>query len=119
MDANERGQYSVRRGERSGGSISFYDAETGDLVAHIADYTYFTSNPRWNDLPNSKHRIVWQPKSLPAGPELAGRLPPGEIEPAALIAALERPPAGEGLAAHVVELAGDRGAGPHRAEGLH
>ncbi len=108
MDANERGQYSVRRGERSGGSISFYDAETGDLVAHIADYTYFTSNPRWNDLPNSKHRIVWQPKSLPAGPELAGRLPPGEIEPAALIAALERPPAGEGLAAHVVELAGDR-----------
>ncbi|MYK52239.1 MAG: type I polyketide synthase, partial [Gemmatimonadetes bacterium] len=25
MDANERGQFSVRRGERSGGSISFYD----------------------------------------------------------------------------------------------
>ena len=108
MDANERGQYSVRRGERSGGSISFYDGETGDLVAHIENYTYFTSNPRWNDLPGSKHRIVWQPKSLPAGPELAGRLPPGEIEPAALIGALERPPAGEGLACHVVELAGDR-----------
>ena len=108
MDANERGQYSVRRGERSGGSISFYDAETGDLAAHIEDYTYFTSNPHWNDLPNSKHRIVWQPKSLPAGPELAGRLPPGEFGPAALIAALERPPAGEGHACHVIELAGDR-----------
>ena len=109
MNANERGQYSVRRGERSGGSISFYDRETGNLVAHIGEYTYFTSNPRWNDLPGSKHRIVWQPKFVPAGPLLTDRLPGGEITPAALIAALERPEqAATRYACHVVELAGER-----------
>ena len=108
MNANERGQYSVRRGERSGGSISFYDTETGDLVAHIGEYTYFTSNPRWNDLPNSKHRIVWQPKFIPASPALIDRLPGGEIEPAALIPAFEEPAEGELHSCHVVELAGER-----------
>ncbi len=109
MNANERGQYSVRRGERSGGSISFYDGETGELVAHIGEYTYFTSNPRWSDLPDSKHRIAWQPKFVPAGPLLVDRLPDGEIEPAALIAALERPERDvTRYACHVVELAGSR-----------
>ncbi len=109
MNANERGQYSVRRGERSGGSISFYDGDTGELVAHIGEYTYFTSNPHWNDLPDSKHRLAWQPKFVPAGQPLTDRLPDGEIEPAALIAALERPKRGaERYACHVVELAGNR-----------
>ena len=109
MNANERGQYSVRRGERSGGSISFYDGDTGELVAHIGEYTYFTSNPRWNDLPDSKHRIAWQPKFVPAGRPLIDRLPGAEIGPAALIAALERPKRGaERYACHVVELAGNR-----------
>ena len=108
MDANERGQYSVRRGERAGGSLSLYDSATGDLVAHIGEYTYFTSNPRWNDLPESKHRISWQPKFIPAGQQLADRLPEGEIGPAALIAALERPEQGQPYACHVVEFAGCR-----------
>ena len=108
LDVNERGQYSVRLGERSGGSISFYDGVTGDLVAYIDKYTYFTSNPRWNDVPDSKHVIVWQPKFIPDDPALADRLPQGEIEPAALIAALQRPERGEPRACHVVELAGDR-----------
>ena len=108
MNANERGQYSVRRGERSGGSISFYDTETGDLSAHIGEYTYFTSNPRWNDLPNSKHLIAWKPKFIPGGPALIDRLPRGEIKPAALIAALEKPPESEGHSCLVVELAGAR-----------
>ena len=108
MNANERGQYSVRRGERSGGSISFYDTETGELVAHIGEYTYFTSNPHWNDLPNSKHRIVWQPKFIPDGPALTNCLPDGEIEPAALIAALEAPGQAELHSCRVVELAGGR-----------
>ena len=108
MDANERGQHSVRRGERSGGSISFYDGATGDLIAHIREYTYFTSNPKWNDLLNSKHRISWQPKFVPTGQELGDRLPDGEIEPAALIAALEQPERGERYACHVIEFAGSR-----------
>ena len=108
MDANERGQYSVQRGERAAGAISFYDSATGHLVAHIGEYTYFTSNPRWNDLPNSKHEIAWQPKFIPGGRSLARTLPDGEIEPAALIAALEAAEWGEGLSCHVLELAGDR-----------
>ena len=108
MNANERGQYSVRRGERSGGSLSLYDSATGDLVAHIGEYTYFTSNPRWNDLPDSKHKVRWQPKFVPAGRALEERLPDGEIEPAALIAALERPEQGEPYACRIVEFAGCR-----------
>ena len=109
MDANERGQYSVRRGERSGGSISFYDSDTGDLVAHIREYTYFTSNPRWNDLTRSKHRISWQPKFLPTVQELEDWLPEGEITPAALISAVGCSDRGrQPVACHVVELAGDR-----------
>ena len=108
MDANERGQFSVRRGERSGGSISFYDSATGDLIAHIGKYTYFTSNPQWADLPHSKHRVSWQPKFVPAGQPLVDRLPDGEITPAALIAALEQPKRGESYVCHVVEFAGCR-----------
>ena len=109
MDANERGQYSVRPGERSGGSISFYDGDTGDLFAHIGEYVYFTSNPRWKDLPGSRHRIAWQPKFVAAGRPLTDRMPDGEIGPAALIAALERSgPGADSRACHVVELAGGR-----------
>ena len=109
MNANERGQYSVRRGERSGGSISFYDSDTGDLVAHIAEYTYFTSNPRWNDLTRSKHVISWQPKYLPGGQELEDWLPDGDITPAAMVLALGRAGRGKQPAArHFVELADNR-----------
>ena len=108
MDANDRGQYSVRRGERPGGSISFYDSATGDLIAHVGEYTYFTSNPQWADLPHSKHRVSWQPKFVPAGQSLVDGLPDGEIGPAELIAALEQPQRGESYVCHVVEFAGER-----------
>ena len=108
MDANERGQYSVQRGERAAGAISFYDSDTGHLIAHIGLYTYFTSNPRWNDLPKSKHEIVWQPKFVPEGNAFRDRLPEGEIEPAALIAALERADGDERYGCHVAEFAGSR-----------
>ena len=111
MDANERGQYSVQRGERAAGAISFYDSDTGHLIAHIGQYTYFTSNPRWNDLPKSKHEIAWQPKFVPEGKALQDRLPEGEVDPVALIAALERAGAGADggpHACHVAEFAGSR-----------
>ncbi len=108
MNANERGQFSVQRGERSGGSISFYDSATGDLIAYIGEYTYFTSNPQWADLPHSKHRVSYQPKFVPSGQSLVDRLPDGEIAPAALIAALEQPERGESYVCHVIELAGCR-----------
>ena len=107
-DVNELGQFTERRGERSGGSIRFYDSDTGDLIACIDAYVSFNSNPRWNELPQSKHVVSWQPKFVDNAQSLANRLPDGEIEPAAVIAALEQPGDGDRRVCHVVELAGDR-----------
>ena len=107
-DVNELGQFTERRGERSGGSIRFYDGATGDLVLCIDAYVSFNSNPRWNDLPHSKHIVSWQPKFVADAQSFLHRLPDGEIEPAALIAALEQPGDGDRYACHVVEFAGGR-----------
>ena len=108
LDVKERGQYSVRLGERSAGSIGFYDNDTCELVAYIGKYTYFTSNPRWNDALDSKHVVSWQPKSIPDGLELDELLPPGEIGPAELVSALQRPASGMSRSCRVLEVAGDR-----------
>ncbi len=109
-DINEQGQFTERRGERSGGSIRFYDGDTGDLVLCIDAYVSFNSNPSWNDRPNSKHAVRWQPKFVPEARALQSRLPEGEIEPGELIAALEQPADGRGdrHACHVIEIAGAR-----------
>ena len=108
-DINEQGQFTERRGERSGGSIRFYDGDTGDLVLCIDAYVSFNSNPSWNDRPHSKHAVRWQPRFVPEAGALRSRLQEGEVEPAALIAALEQP-GGEGgaYACHVIEVAGTR-----------
>ena len=106
-DVNELGQFTERRGERSGGSIRFYDSDTGDLVACIDAYVSFNSNPRWNDLPRSKHVVSWQPKFVAAEPPLTQVRPDGEFEPSALVAALERP-GSDRRACHVIEFAGGR-----------
>ncbi len=108
LDVNERGQYSVRLGERSGGSIGFYDGDTGELVAYIGKYTYFTSNPHWNDVLDSKHVVSWQPKFFPGGQGLDELLPSGEIGSAELIAAMQRPVSGMSRSCRVLEIAGDR-----------
>ena len=105
-DVDDKGQFSAPDGEGLSGSISFYDRSTGALVAHIPKYIHFDSNPRRADLPHSKHRIVWQPKFLPDARVLAERLPDGEIEPAALIAALEGSGRAERHCCRVLELAG-------------
>ncbi|MDE0050116.1 MAG: SDR family NAD(P)-dependent oxidoreductase [Rhodospirillales bacterium] len=107
-EVDDKGQYSVQTGEWVSGSLSCYDGATGDLVLHIEKYISFISNPRRVDLPHSKHRIAWQPKFVADGRAIAERLPEGEIEPAALIAALERPEdeGGDVRACHALEFAG-------------
>ena len=103
---DERGQFTIPLGEISLGSLAFYDSETGLLVAHVGQYCSFNSNPKWNELPHTKHVAAWQPKFVPEGPALSDRLPEGDIGPAELLAALERPESGASYACHAVEFTG-------------
>ena len=109
-EVDDKGQYSVPTGEWVSGSLACYDGATGDLVLHIEKYISFISNPRRVDLPHSKHRVVWQPKFLADGPAIAERLPEGDIEPPALLAALERADGagGDPRACRALEFAGSR-----------
>ena len=109
-EVDDKGQYSVPTGEWVSGSLSCYDGATGDLILHIEKYISFISNPRRIDLPHSKHRIAWQPKFVADGPTIADRLPEGEIEPSALLAALERADdvRGDVRACHALEFSGSR-----------
>ncbi len=109
-EVDDKGQYSVPTGEWVSGSLACYDGATGDLVLHIEKYISFISNPRRVDLPRSKHRVVWQPKFVADGPAIAERLLDGDIEPPALLAALERADGagGDPRACHALEFAGSR-----------
>ena len=107
-DVDERGQYNKPLGELYIGRLSFYDAGTGQLLAHIGEYHSFNSNPRWSDVPDSKHLVRWQPKFVPPSPPLWAVVLDGEIDPAALIAALEDGALGEPYACRVIEIAGRR-----------
>ena len=107
-DVDDKGQYNVPDGEWVSGRLNFYDAETGALAVHIEKYISFVSYPGRGELSHSKHRIVWQPKFVSDGRAIADRLPEGEIEPTALLAALERLDDGEVRACHALEFAGSR-----------
>ena len=109
-EVDDKGQYSVPTGEWVSGSLSCYDGATGDLILHIEKYISFISNPRRVDLPHSKHRIAWQPKFVSDARMMADRLPEGEIEPSALLAALERVEGmgGDVRACHALEFSGSR-----------
>ena len=107
-EVDDKGQYDVPNGEWVSGRLNFYDDATGALSLHVEKYISFISYPRRVDLPHSKHRIVWQPKFVADGGAVAGRLPEGEIEPSALLAALERGDGGDQRACHAVEFAGSR-----------
>ncbi len=108
FDVDERGQYNKPLGELYIGRLSFYDHATGQLIAHIGEYHSFNSNPRWSDVPDSKHLIRWQPKFLPARPPIGDALRGEEVDPADLIAALEEGALGHRYACHVIEIAGRR-----------
>jgi len=87
---HEKGQSSSNLGQVSYGSLSFYDSVTGDLVCHIDDVVTFNhiNKSRRTDLAHSKHVVLWQPKFI--NTPLSAELPDGDIEPAALIEALEQ-----------------------------
>ena len=108
FDVDERGQYTKPLGETYSGKLSLYDTDTGALIAHIGAYHSFNSNPRWSDAPDSKHVVRWQPKWLPPAPDVDGAVRDGEIDPSALIAALEDGAAGHPYACRVIEVAGAR-----------
>ena len=108
FDVDERGQYNKPLGEVYTGCLSFYDTATGQLIAHIGQWRSFNSNPRWSDVPDSKHLIRWQPKFVPPAPPIAEAVREGEIDPSALIAALEGGAAGHRYACRVIEVAGRR-----------
>jgi acyl transferase domain-containing protein/NADPH:quinone reductase-like Zn-dependent oxidoreductase len=108
MQIDERGQVVAEIGEQSLGGIGFYDGATGQLFAHIGDYTSFQIDARWADLPNTKHKVRWQPKFVPLASEFRVRLSDDEPTPTGLIAALEQGDPGERYACCVVELAGSR-----------
>ena len=107
-EVDDKGQYNVPNGEWVSGRLNFYDDATGALTLHVEKYISFISYPRRVDLPHSKHRIVWQPKFVADGSGIAERLPAGEIEPSALLAALENPADGGVRACHALEFAGSR-----------
>ena len=106
FDVDERGQYNKPLGELYIGRLSFYDRATGHLIAHIGEYHSFNSNPRWSDVPDSKHLIRWQPKFVGPAPPVGDAIRDGEVDPAALIAALEDGAFDHQYACHVVEIAG-------------
>ena len=108
FDVDERGQYNKPLGELYIGRLSFYDGATGELLAHIGEYHSFNSNPRWSDVPDSKHLIRWQPKFVPPAAAVGDAIRDGEIDPGALIAALEDGVTGNRYACHVIEIAGRR-----------
>ena len=108
FDVDERGQYNKPLGELYIGRLSFYDGATGQLLAHIGEYHSFNSNPRWSDVPDSKHLIRWQPKCVPPSPPLGDAVRDGEIDSAGLIAALEEGAFGDPYACRVIEIAGRR-----------
>ena len=106
---DENGQFTITLGERSIGCISFYDSDTGELIACIDEYYSFNSNPKWTDLPNSRHVVSWQQKSLPDAEVLLANLPDGDIDPGTLVSVLEDANGGERRACRIVEFAGEPG----------
>ena len=107
-EIDDKGQYSVPTGEWVSGSISCYDGATGDLFLHIEKYISFISNPRRVELPQSKHRIIWQPKFLTNGETALEGLAQGETEPSALLSALAQTDDGNFRICRALEFAGDR-----------
>ncbi len=104
---DEIGQLTVRCGEKSGGNMRFYDAETGELFLHVQDYIYFTANPNWVKAPNSRHVISWQPKFIEQIDCENDRIGKVQLSPEQLIGALAIDSSGDPRAVHILELAGE------------
>ena len=79
-----RGQLALPLGEHVSGTLTLYDAATGERVARLGTYLGAFANPRQDVLARSRHVVRWQPKGVP--PAVADAL-----------AAAPAPAAGTGL----------------------
>ena len=105
---DDHGQLAIPFGEGTGGTISFYDYESGELFLHIEEYIHFTTNLNWTKAPNSKHVIAWQPKYLEplnAQPHSTDDIP---LQPVDLIRKVAVNDSDQPRVVHVAELAGER-----------
>ena len=102
---HEKGQLVLALGEESCGSITLYDGETNELVAHLGQYYSFHANSKRGDLVNNKKVINWQPKFIDDPTFVLNHLSSGPIAPASLIRALEARGGGENpYACRIIEL---------------
>ena len=64
---HERGQLALPLGEQVSGSLTLYDAATGERVAHLGTYVGSFANPRRDAASRAAHQVRWQPKFADAG----------------------------------------------------
>lgn len=77
---HERGQLALPLGERVSGSLTLYDAATGERVAHLGTYVGSFANPRQDVLSRAAHAVRWQPKFVAgAAAAAAGSLDASEL----------------------------------------
>ena len=108
LDLSEFGQTTVRPGERLSGGLSLYDSATGEIVVHVDKYYCFCTNPKWNELGQSKHLISWQPKFFYDNEPIAEQLMVEELDPTVVVAALAIRNPEHCRVPHIVEFAGSR-----------
>ncbi len=100
---HEKGQLTLELGEHFCGSVTLYDQVTGDLVAHLGQYSSFHANSKKGDLIQSKKIINWQPKFI-ANTDFLDKLPEGKILPFSLIQLLEKRFENNRNALRIIEL---------------
>ena len=105
---DEKGQPYTLMGEWDSGSISCYDADTGKLVLHVDAHKSMMSEPGRADLKNSKHYLFWQPKFVHDHESLTRQLPPGDLDPSAVLKALQNQDATVPRMIRALEFAGSR-----------
>ncbi len=107
-EVDDNGQYSIPNGEWVSGSLSCYDAVTGDLILNVGKYISFNSDSKRIAFPNSRHFIRWQRKAITDSHRIVSRIPNGDIAPSMLLSLLETSGLHEARVCRIAEFAGER-----------